>query len=99
MGGDMAGIREAMSYSYSLSLGRPIVHGDLVVTPMSRVLAIRLLYWGFVWNRPVGVRIQDGESTRELAIVDMTRVAQIVLFSLGLAASILAMLMGRARSG
>lgn len=91
--------RSKFGYEYKISEGRPFRRGRLVVTPISRVLAVRLPYWGFVWNRPVAIRLEEDGSTTQLPIVDVTQVAQIALFSVGLAAAIVAFLAGRPRKG
>lgn len=91
--------RNKIGYEYRLSEGRPIRRGQTVVTPISRVLTVRLPYWSFVWNRPVAVRLEEDGSTAELPIIDLTLLAQIVLFSLGFAAAMVAILTGRTQKG
>lgn len=93
----MASLRDNIRFSYETSEGRPIKHKNLVVTPVSRVLTIRIPFWGYVWNRPVGVHVENGGSTIQVAIVDVTLLAQLGLLSLGLAASIVGLLLGRHR--
>ena len=82
---------------YTTSSGRPIAYGNVVATPISRVLSIKLPYWCFVWNRPVALRIEEGESIRTLPIVDVTLMVQIGLFSLSLASAFIALVARRAK--
>ena len=93
----MSTFRDKVWYEYRISEGTPVRHGHLIVTPISRVLALRLPYWGFVWNRPLAVRVEDGQSTKELPIVDVTLLARIGLYTLGLALASVVFLAGRSR--
>lgn len=76
---------------YSTRTGEPIEHGETTVTPVSRVLSVRLPYWQFIWSRPVSVRVDDGTATSELAIVDITLLIQISMLAISLAAFILSL--------
>jgi len=82
---------------FRTTTGQPRLHGELMVTPVSRSLTVRLPYWGFVWNRPVAVFVEDGESTTEMAIVDVTLLAQIGLFTVGLTATLIGLLVSLSR--
>ena len=68
-----------------------------MVTPVSKTLTVKLPFWGFVWNRPVAILVDDGESTKEMAIVDVTLLAQIGLLVVGLTATIVGLLSSLAR--
>lgn len=67
----------------------PITVGDTSLTPQSRVLTVRLPFFGFVWNRPVAILVEKNGQTERIPIVDVTRVATLALagfgFILGLA--------------
>jgi len=93
----MATLGDKFHFEYRTSEGQPVSHGQLLVTPISRVLAVRLPHLGFVWNRPVAVRVEDGRSTEELPIVDVTFLAEIGLYAVGLVAAILVFGAGLAR--
>lgn len=93
----MATLRSNFSFEYKTSEGQPVRHSRSLITPISRILKVRMLYWGFVWNRPVAIRVDDGESAVELPIIDVTLLAQIGLPAIGLAATALAYLAGRPR--
>lgn len=80
---------------YTVSEGQVVRRGDTSVTPVSRALTVRLPYWAFVWTRPVSIRVEDGQSTRELAIVDVTLLAQISVISVAFATSVVALLYRR----
>ena len=59
--------------------GPPFAVRDVVLTPRSHVLEIRIANGAFVWQRPTSVHIQrDGEAT-SVSIVDVTRVVQVAL--------------------
>jgi hypothetical protein len=96
-GGHVTVLKNRVWFEYKTSEGQPVRHGRSVVTPISRVLAVRLPFWGFVWNRPVAVRVEDEQSTKELPIVDVTLLAQIGLLVIGLAAAALTFLAARAQ--
>jgi hypothetical protein len=70
--------------------------GNLVVTPVSGALRLNLPLFNFVWNRPVAVLVEEGDSSEKLPIVDVTLLAQVALFGVGLAATILTILVTRA---
>jgi hypothetical protein len=42
---------------------------------------------GFVWNRPVGLRVEEPSGSRTLRITDRTRRIQLGLLAAGLAAA------------
>lgn len=52
--------------------GAPIQSGDATITPVSRVLVVDLGRVGFVWNRPVAVLVEQGDTRRRLPILDPT---------------------------
>ena len=60
----------------------PIVVGDTRVTPQAQAFSVRFPFGGFVWNRPTAVLVERDDVTQRIPIVDVTRVAQIVLFGL-----------------
>jgi hypothetical protein len=70
-----------------------------VLLPMARSFLLRLPgdRAAFVWNRPVGVRIQESSgATRWLRVTDPTRRIQLGLLAAGLAA---AFVVSRVRKG
>ena len=73
----------------------PIVVGDTRVTPQAQALSIRFPVGGFVWNRPSAVLVERDDGTQRIPIVDVTRVAQIALFGLILAFSVIITLAAR----
>jgi hypothetical protein len=83
---------------YRKDRGQPRQHGNTVITPVNWVLTIKLPYWGIVWNRPVAVLVEDGDFTTEIAIVDVTLLAQLGMLLVGLAATIIGLLIAPTRS-
>lgn len=81
---------------YSRQEGRPIEHGDTVVTPVSQVLSVRLPHYRIVWNRPSSIIVNNGGTTSELAIVDVTLLVQIGMLATGVVALVIALVAGRA---
>lgn len=62
--------------------GSPIAVGNYKIVPISRAFGVTLpgVVGGFVWNRPLAVRIErDGESDQMIPINDLTRIAQVRL--------------------
>lgn len=82
---------------YTKSRGRSVQYGDQVLTPISQALTVRLPFWGYVWNRPVAIEIDDGESIEKIPIVDVTLMARIGLFGIGIAAGLLTIAASRSR--
>jgi hypothetical protein len=73
--------------------GNPVTMGDVSVTPQSQALTIRLPFGGFVWNRPVAVLVEHGESHRveSIPVVDVTRIIQLGLLGFSLLCSMVMM--------
>ena len=60
----------------------PVRVGDTVLRLESQVLRVRWPQGGLVWNRPLTVTVErDGQAER-VPIVDVTRLAQAVLYGL-----------------
>ena len=70
--------------------GEPVTTGDVVVTPESQALIVRFPFGGFVWNRPVSVRVEDASGVSQIPVPDITRYAQWSLFA---ASAVLTLLM------
>ncbi len=81
---------------YSTHAGQSIEKGDLVVTPISGALRLNLPFFNYVWNRPVAIVVEEGDSSEKLPIMDATLLAQVALFSVALAATILTVLVTKA---
>jgi hypothetical protein len=60
----------------------PMVVGDTRITPQAQAFSLRVPFGGLVWNRPTAVLVERDDGTQRIPIVDVTRVAQIVLFVL-----------------
>jgi hypothetical protein len=66
--------------------GTPVQVGATIVTPRSRVLSLGVRNVGFAWQLPTGVRVERDGHVERLPIVDVTRIAQFVLYGLALVA-------------
>jgi hypothetical protein len=66
----------------------PVTVGEVTVTPRARALVVRLPQGGFVWNRPTAVTVERAGAVRRVPVVDVTRVLQLGLLVLGLAAAV-----------
>ncbi len=64
--------------------GQPLKAGNMVVTPISQSLIVRLPFGGFIWNRPVAIRVENEAGEERIAIVDVTRRIQLGLILSGL---------------
>jgi hypothetical protein len=71
--------------------GEAVTVGDTRLIPQSQALTIRWPRGGFVWNRPVAVLAERGDQTERIPIVDVTLVAQVVLFGLSAALALTAL--------
>jgi hypothetical protein len=59
--------------------GSPVAAGDATITPLSKVLAVRLPFGGFVLHRPYVVRVERRGSVERIPVRDVTRILQIGL--------------------
>lgn len=59
--------------------GEPVNAHGYTVTPETRVLALRTRFGGFVWNRPVSLVVERGETRERVTIPDVTLTAQVLL--------------------
>ncbi len=64
--------------------GNRITIDDITITPQSQALIIRWPYGGWVWNRPVAVVVEQGGQLARYPIMDITRMAQLILLGLSL---------------
>ncbi len=64
--------------------GDKITIGNVNVTPQSQALIIRWPYGGWVWNRPTGVVVEQGERVERFPIVDITRLIQLIFLGISL---------------
>jgi hypothetical protein len=78
-------------------LGQEITAGDITVTPQSQALTLRWRGGGWVWNRPVAVLVERGGNVDRVPIIDVTRMAQIGLYGLGLCLTVLTLFVSTRR--
>ena len=81
--------------SYTKGKGQPVRFGSTELTPLSQTMSVRLPFWSFIWNRPVGYVFDDGQSSEEVAIVDVTLLIQLGMLAVTIAAFILTIIAGR----
>lgn len=70
----------------------PILSGDAEIVLRSHAVHIPLpfAHGGFIWNRPLSVRVRrPGVSDETLPVRDVTRLLQLALLALGLAAGLI----------
>lgn len=91
----MAGIAEIVEWK-TVS-GEPSTVGDVTLTPQSQALTIRWPFGGFVWNRPVAVLVERGDSTERVPIADVTRRVQWGLLGLTLVFSMITVMLSARR--
>jgi len=60
--------------------GEAVRVGDATLTPQSQAVVLRWPNGGLVWNRPVAVRVEQGEDVRQIPILDVTRLVQVGLW-------------------
>jgi len=60
----------------------PIQAGEITVQPISQSVHWAGKWFGFVWNRPVAVQVDDGQASYQLPVRDLTRTALIILWGL-----------------
>jgi hypothetical protein len=76
--------RQKMKVKWQTTSGETTAHGDIQVTPQSRALTVRWPRGGWVWNCPVAVLVERDGHRRRVPIVDVTRVAQLMLYGFSL---------------
>jgi hypothetical protein len=95
------------SISIKRSTGRPVVAGNLELTPIAQALVLRApgQVFGLIWNRPVAVQVKQVQAPGEemqaaqvLPVYDYTRLAQLVILGAGLLGSALIWLIFRNRT-
>lgn len=69
--------------------GKTLVAGDALITPVAQALIVRTPVGGFVWNRPLAVRIERRGRVEQRRLLDVTRLAQAALLASGIAAGVL----------
>lgn len=72
--------------------GNPIVIHDNTITLQAKALIIKLPFFGFVWNRPVAILVEQNGQQQRVPIIDVTRMALLVLTGAGLTISLVTLL-------
>lgn len=62
--------------------GTPINVDSLTINPVSLSVSWIGKRFGFVWNRPYAVKVEDGTSSVQLPIRDYTQIGMILLWGL-----------------
>jgi hypothetical protein len=72
--------------------GDPLAVQGVNITPQSQAVVVRWANGGWVWNRPVAVLVERDGETERIPMVDVTRMAQLGLFALSIAFSVLTLI-------
>lgn len=62
--------------------GTPATIGEVIVQPVSQSVSWIGRHFGFVWNRPYAVKVEQGGNVYQLPIRDYTQIVQAVLWGL-----------------
>lgn len=54
------------------------------VTPYAQALTLHFPFGAFVWNRPIAVEFDDGQTSQRVQIMDMTRILQLGMYGLSI---------------
>ncbi len=80
-------------FSFETTSANPITVGGTRLTPRASALTFRWPSGGLVWNRPAAVEVEQNGSTEIIPILDMTRIAQVVLYGLAASFSVLSIVL------
>ncbi len=64
--------------------GTRVTVGDVAVTPQSQALILNLPFGGYVWNRPVAVRVERGGQEQVVPILNVLLVLRLAMLGLAL---------------
>lgn len=62
--------------------GTPTTVGDITIQPVSQSASWIGRRFGFVWNRPYAVKIEQDDTVYQMPIRDYSQVVQVVLWGL-----------------
>jgi hypothetical protein len=62
--------------------GTPIELEDITLQPVSQSISWIKPKWGFVWNRPYALKVEQDGETRQVPIRDLTQIALVALWGL-----------------
>jgi hypothetical protein len=77
--------------SSRIQSGEPIQFGSrrMVVRSHAIQLSLPFIKGGIVWNRPFALQVQEGDGQEQtLPVVDVTRIAQVLILAAGVMAAI-----------
>ena len=74
--------KEYKNFILQSKSGEEVTVGEIRVTPQSQSLTVRWPQGGWVWKRPSHLVVQRGEETEHIPVLDITRISQVVLYSL-----------------
>ncbi len=57
---------------------------ESIIIPDMRTVHLAGKRWGWIWNRPKGVLIQEGDRIERVPILDFTRILQVILYGASL---------------
>jgi hypothetical protein len=79
-------------------VGEPVLVGDRVIRPESRLVGMVLPVGGFVWQMPTAVSVTQHNETTRLPLVDVTRTAVWMIWGL-MGVGLMLMRMNKRRLG
>jgi hypothetical protein len=62
--------------------GEPIKFDHITLQPISQSVSWIQRTWGFVWNRPYALKVEEDGTTRQIPIRDVTQIAFFILWGL-----------------
>jgi hypothetical protein len=84
-------MQDELGVRWETATGEPVTVGNATVTTESQALVVRWPRGGWVWNRPLAITIETDGETRRVPIVDVTRMAQVVLWAASVAFVVVAL--------
>ena len=71
------------------AFGETIHANGVILTPQSETIGLDFPFGGLVWNRPVAILVEKDDVVKRIPIVDITRMAVLLLAGLTLAFSVI----------
>lgn len=75
-------VEDTKNFKLQTKSGKSLSVGEVNVTPLGQSLTVRCKQGGWVLNRPRSLVVQREETKQTMPILDVTRILQLVLYSL-----------------
>ena len=69
--------------------GKSIELENFTIQPVSQAVSWINRTWGFVWNRPYSLKVEEDGHTRQIPIRDITQIAFVALWGLAVLFSLM----------